>query len=76
MSKTIDYEIRVEGHIGDSWASWFEDLTIHHEGNGQTVLTGPLVDQAALYGVLMKLRDLRRLLVEVKRLDGDRNMGM
>ena len=61
------YEIRIKGHIGDSWSSWFEGLTIRHEESGETVLTGPLVDEAALYGVLMKIRDLGLPLVELKR---------
>lgn len=51
------YEIRVKGHIGDSWASWFEGMTIRHEESGETVLNGPLIDEAALHGVLMKIRD-------------------
>lgn len=63
------YEIRVKGHIGDSWASWFEGMTIRHEESGETVLNGPLVDEAALHGVLMKIRDLGLPLVEVKRIE-------
>lgn len=64
------YEIRVEGHIGGSWSSWFEGLTIRREENGQTVLVGPLADEAALHGVLMRIRDLGLPLVEVKRVPG------
>jgi len=67
MSKTIFYEIRVEGHIGSSWSSWFEGLTIRCEENGETVLVGPIKDEAALYGVLMRIRDLSLPLLEVKR---------
>jgi len=62
------YEIRIEGHLGSSWASWFEGMTIRHEESGQTALTGPLPDEPALYGVLAKIRDLGLPLVEVKRL--------
>jgi hypothetical protein len=67
MSKPIFYEIRVEGHIGSSWSSWFEGLTIRCEENGETVLTGPLPDEAALHGVLVRVRDLGLPLVEVRR---------
>jgi hypothetical protein len=68
MRAPVYYEIRVEGHIGDSWSSWFEDMTVRHEESGETVLSGPLADEAALHGVLMRIRDLGLPLVEVKRL--------
>jgi hypothetical protein len=70
MSEPIFYEIRVEGHIGSSWSSWFEGLTIRCEETGETVLTGPIVDEAALYGVLMRIRDLGLPLLELKRVPG------
>jgi wyosine [tRNA(Phe)-imidazoG37] synthetase (radical SAM superfamily) len=63
------YEIRIKGHIGDSWSSWFEGLSLHHEENGQTVLRGAIVDQAALHGVLMRIRDLGLPLVSVNRVE-------
>jgi hypothetical protein len=69
MRAPLFYEIRVEGHIGDSWSSWFEGMTIRHEESGQTVLSGTLVDEAALHGVLMKIRDLGLPLVEVRRIE-------
>jgi hypothetical protein len=69
MRTSVFYKIRVEGHIGDSWSSWFEGMTIHHEESGETVLSGPLVDEAALHGVLMKIRDLGLPLVEVRRIE-------
>src|SRR5262245_45253463 len=50
--------IRIEGHLGPHWSSWFEGLAIMLEDNGETLLTGPLVDQAALHGLIRKLRDL------------------
>jgi hypothetical protein len=65
------YEIRVEGHLSNSWASWFESLTIRHEASSETLLYGPLEDQTALHGVLMKIRDLGLTLVEVKRVTRD-----
>jgi hypothetical protein len=52
------YEIRVKGHLDNRWAEWFESLTITLEENGDTLLTGPVVDQAALHGLLKKVRDL------------------
>jgi hypothetical protein len=67
MRKPVFYDIRVKGHISDSWSSWFEGLAVRHEEGGETVLSGPLVDEAALHGVLIKIRDLGLPLVEVKR---------
>jgi hypothetical protein len=69
--KTQDqfYQIRVEGHLGSSWATWFEGMDIHHEEGGETTLTGPIRDQAALHGVLMRIRDLGLPLVAVRRLN-------
>jgi hypothetical protein len=52
------YHIRIAGHLGRQWAEWFEGLAITLDANGDTVLTGPVVDQAALHGVLKKVRDL------------------
>jgi hypothetical protein len=52
------YQIRLKGHLGRQWAAWFEGLTITLEENGDTLLTGPVVDQAALHGLLRKVRDL------------------
>jgi hypothetical protein len=68
------YEIRVKGSLQKHWVSWFEGLEIHHETDDETVLSGLVVDQAALHGILMKIRDLGLPLVAVKRVD-DRNQG-
>jgi hypothetical protein len=59
------YQIRVKGHLGRHWTDWFEGLTITLETNGDSLLTGPVVDQAALHGVLAKVRDLVLPLVSV-----------
>ena len=61
------YQIRVEGHLGPRWADWFGDLTITLEDNGETLLTGPVVDQAALHGLLRKIRDLGMPLISAIR---------
>ncbi len=67
LNSPIVYEIRVKGHLDSQWADWFESLSITLEENGDTVLTGSLVDQAALHGVLKKVRDLGLPLVSVNR---------
>src|SRR5271154_6985119 len=64
------YEIRVEGVLGSRWAAWFGGLQVQASGT-QTVISGPLADQAALHGVLAKIRDLGLDLLSVRRLDPD-----
>jgi hypothetical protein len=59
------YQIRLKGHLGPQWTDWFEGLTLTLEANGETLLTGPVADQAALFGLLRKVRDLGLPLVEV-----------
>jgi hypothetical protein len=63
------YEIRIRGHLGFQWTDWFNGLTITLEDNGDTLLTGPVIDQAALYGLLKKVRDLGMPLVSVSPVD-------
>lgn len=65
------YEIRVTGHLGSRWTAWFDGLSITNEDDGTTVICGPMVDQAALHGVLQKLRDLGVALVSFTRLPPD-----
>ncbi len=57
-SRPMTYQIRLKGHLGQQWSAWFEDLAITLEDNGDTLLTGPVADQAALHGLLRKVRDL------------------
>src|SRR5947209_5354710 len=61
------YQITVKGHLNPIWADWFDGLTITLEDNGETLLTGPVVDQAALHGLLRKVRDLGMPLLSVTR---------
>jgi hypothetical protein len=63
------YEIHVKGHLDKSWADWFDGLAINHEANGETLLTGSLPDQAALHGVLNRLRDLGVQLISVNTIE-------
>ncbi len=59
------YQIRVKGHLGSQWTDWFGGLTVTLEDNGETLLTGAVVDQAALHGLIKKVRDLGMPLVSV-----------
>ncbi len=61
------YQIRIKGHLGREWTDWFGGLTIRLTDNGETLLTGPVVDQAALHGLLRKVRDLGVPLLSVNR---------
>lgn len=61
------YQIRLQGHLGRNWTDWFGDVAITLQDNGETLLTCPVVDQAALYGLLRKVRDLSLPLISVTR---------
>ena len=61
------YEIRVQGRLDQRWSTWFDGLTISYEGEDSTVLRGSIVDEAALHGVLSKVRDLALPLLAVSR---------
>ena len=65
------YEIRVQGHLDARWADWVEGLAFTHEVDGTTILAGPLVDQAALHGLLTRIRDLGLPLVSLRRVCPD-----
>ncbi len=62
------YQIRIKGHLGREWTDWFGGLSITLEDNGDTLLTGPVVDQAALHGLLRRVRDVGMPLLSVMRL--------
>jgi hypothetical protein len=63
------YQIRIKGHLDPGWTDWFGGLTITLSDNGDTLLTGPVIDQAALYGLLKKVRDVGMPLLSVNRLE-------
>ncbi len=63
----VVYQIRLKGHLSRGWQGWFGGLLVTLEDNGETLLTGPVVDQAALFGLLKKVRDLGMPLVSVDR---------
>ena len=66
------YQIRIKGHLGRQWTNWFEGLTIILEDDGNTLLAGPLIDQAALHGLLKKVRDLGMPLLSVNSIEPSR----
>ena len=66
-AQSMVYQITIKGHLGREWTDWFGSLTLTLEDNGETLLTGPVVDQAALHGVLKKVRDLGMPLLSVNR---------
>jgi hypothetical protein len=65
------YELRVQGVLDDRWSAWFEGLQVSSDQAGQTTIAGPVADQAALHGLLTKIRDLGLPLLSVRRLDQD-----
>jgi hypothetical protein len=67
----VQYEIRVDGHLGTRWRSWFDGLAITSESDGTTVLRGSVVDQAALHGLLQKLRDVGIPLISLTQVPSD-----
>ncbi len=66
------YEIRLTGHLDTRWAAWFDGLTVTHESDGITVVSGPIADQAALHGVIQRVRDLGLPLISVIQVETDR----
>lgn len=67
----VIYQIRIQGHLDPQWADWFESLSITLEEDGNTLLTGAVIDQAALHGLLKKVRDLGIALISVNPLEPD-----
>ena len=71
--KPMRYRIRVKGHLGPQWSEWFDQMTVILEADGTTTLSGPIVDQAALHGLLVKVRDLGLELISASQDDPDRD---
>ncbi len=65
------YEIRVKGHLDQRWSEWFDGMTINNKANGDAIISGPLVDQAALHSMLIKVYNLNLTLISVLRMDTD-----
>jgi hypothetical protein len=67
------YEIRLKGHLETRWAAWFDGMTLRHESDGSTLLSGLIVDQAAMHGLLQKVRDIGVPLLSVTPVDAPTN---
>ena len=65
------YEIRLTGHLEERWGAWFDGMTVSRAGDGTTVINGPVADQAALHGVLQRVRDLGLPLISVRKVEAD-----
>ena len=70
-SQHLIYQIRIEGHLGQQWIDWFDGLAITLEEDGDTLLTCPVTDQAALHGLLKKVRDLGMSLISISRVQSN-----
>jgi hypothetical protein len=68
------YEIRVKGHLNQRWSEWFDGMTITNEANGDSIISGPLVDQAALHSLLIKVYNLNLTLVSVLHVETDQGL--
>jgi hypothetical protein len=66
--KPMNYQVRIKGHLDYKWSEWFGNMTISLENNGDTIVTGPVVDQAALHGLLKRVRDLGMPLISVNKI--------
>jgi hypothetical protein len=75
LDQPMVYQIRIKGHLDRRWTEWFGNVTITLEDNGETLLTCPVADQAALYGLLRKVRDLGLPLISVTRAQTDQIDG-
>ena len=69
LNQPMVYQLRIKGHLGPKWTDWFGGMTITPEEGGETLLTGPVVDQAALHGLLRKVRDLGMPLISAIRVE-------
>lgn len=65
------YQIRIKGHLDQRWSTWFDGMTLTHDSNGETILSGLVVDQAALHSLLIKVHTLNLTLISVVRIEAD-----
>jgi hypothetical protein len=70
VRKPAIYQIRIRGRMDEDWSEWFDDMTLTHTSEGQTILTGPIADQAALHGTLDKILNLNLELVSIVQIEG------
>jgi hypothetical protein len=70
-SESGRYEVRLTGQLDAHWTAWFDGLTVSYENDGTTVISGQIVDQAALHGLLQRVRDLGLPLISVRKVEGD-----
>ena len=70
------YQIKVEGHLDSHWSEWFEGLTITYDKHGNTLLSGLITDQAALHGLLNKIRDMKLVLISVNPIEPNSEEGL
>ena len=75
LNQAMIYQIRIEGQLGPQWTDWFEGLTITLVEDGDTLLTGPVVDQAALHGLLKKVRDTGLTLIAVNQITSKQELS-
>jgi hypothetical protein len=73
MATPAVYKIRLKGHLTPEWSEWFDNMSITLEPDGDTILLGPVVDQPALHGLLVKVRDLGLTLISVDRVEDDKS---
>lgn len=72
--ESMTYQIRIKGHLGHQWTGWFEEASILLEENGETLISCTMLDQAALYGLLKKVRDLAMPLISINRVNSDQEI--
>ena len=73
QDQTPIYQIKIKGHLENGWSDWFENLIIHLEADGSTLLEGPIADQATLYSILKKVHQLGLQLISINKIEDGKN---